>query len=164
MYSRHELFLRSLECYFGIYFPRCFATRERNTKITLSWALKQFVTWVHTLFSIFLSWSRKIMKWQGQNYGYWCPGSLRRQDISNHDTEYAVHTDPCLLSGGFSSISVLGNDRECIHFGWRRHVVVHWQQGKLQTWANCFMCWFPVANRGPRSLRQPHHPLLCRAS
>ena len=30
--------------------PRCFATREINTKITLSSALKQFVTWVHTLF------------------------------------------------------------------------------------------------------------------
>ena len=53
MYSREELFLRSLECYFGVYFPRCFATREKNTKITLSWALKQFVTRVHTLFSIF---------------------------------------------------------------------------------------------------------------
>ena len=52
MYSRDELFLRSLECYFWIYFPRCFATREINTKITLSWPLKQFVTRVHTLFSI----------------------------------------------------------------------------------------------------------------
>ena len=50
--SRDEPFLRSLECYFGIFFPRCFATREINTKITLSWALKQFVTRVHTLFSI----------------------------------------------------------------------------------------------------------------
>ena len=41
MYSRDELFLCSLECYFGIY-----------TKITLERALKQFVTRVHTLFSI----------------------------------------------------------------------------------------------------------------
>ena len=31
--------------------PRCFATREINTKITLSWVLKQFVTRVHTLFN-----------------------------------------------------------------------------------------------------------------
>ena len=44
--------MRSLECYFGIYFPRCFATREINTKTTLSWALKQFGTRVHTLFSV----------------------------------------------------------------------------------------------------------------
>ena len=36
-------------------FPRCFATREINIKITLSWALKQFVTQVHTLFSIHCS-------------------------------------------------------------------------------------------------------------
>ena len=30
----------SLECYFGVYYPRCFTTREINAKITLSWALK----------------------------------------------------------------------------------------------------------------------------
>ena len=52
MSSRDELFLCSLECYFGVYFPRCFATREINTKITVSWPLKQFVTRVHTLFSM----------------------------------------------------------------------------------------------------------------
>ena len=33
MYSRDELFLRSRECYFGVYFPCCFATREINTKM-----------------------------------------------------------------------------------------------------------------------------------
>ena len=48
-----ELFLRSLECYFCVYFPRCFATREINTKITLSWALKQVATRVHILFSMY---------------------------------------------------------------------------------------------------------------
>ena len=37
----------------SIYFPRCFATRDINTKITLSWPLKQFVTRVHTSFSIY---------------------------------------------------------------------------------------------------------------
>ena len=42
-----ELFLCSLECYFGVYFTSCFATWEINTKISLLWALKQFVTWVH---------------------------------------------------------------------------------------------------------------------
>ena len=52
MYSCDELFMRSLECYFGVYFPRCCATREINTKITLSWAHKQFATQVHTLFYI----------------------------------------------------------------------------------------------------------------
>ena len=43
MYSCEELFLRSLECYFDVYFPRCFATWEINTKITLLWALKEAV-------------------------------------------------------------------------------------------------------------------------
>ena len=53
MYSCDELFIHSHECYFGAYFPCCCATREINTKITLSWAHKQFATWVHTLFSIY---------------------------------------------------------------------------------------------------------------
>ena len=33
---RDYLFVHSLECYFGVYVPRCFATQEMNTKITLS--------------------------------------------------------------------------------------------------------------------------------
>ena len=45
--------MRSPECYFGVYFPRCCATREINTKITLEWAHKQFATRVHTLFYMF---------------------------------------------------------------------------------------------------------------
>ena len=45
--------LLPLECYFGVYFPRCCATREINTKITLSWVHKQFATRVHTLISIY---------------------------------------------------------------------------------------------------------------
>ena len=54
MYSHDELFLCALKCYSGVYFPPC-ATREMNTKITLSWALTQFVTQVHALFSIYLN-------------------------------------------------------------------------------------------------------------
>ena len=53
MYSRDELFLCSLECYFGVYFPSCEAMREISTKMTLSWAQKQFGSQVHTLFSIY---------------------------------------------------------------------------------------------------------------
>ena len=48
--------MRSLECYFGVCFPRCLATREINTKITLSWAHKQFATRIHTLFYMYISW------------------------------------------------------------------------------------------------------------
>ena len=50
VYSSDELFQRSRECYFLVYFPSCEATREINTKITLEWAQKQFVSRVHTLF------------------------------------------------------------------------------------------------------------------
>ena len=47
--SRDKLFMRSWEGYFGANFPSCAATREINTKITLEWAHKQFVTRVHKL-------------------------------------------------------------------------------------------------------------------
>ena len=50
MYSNGELFMRPREGYFGVYFPSCAATREINTKMTLEWAHKQFVTRVHTSF------------------------------------------------------------------------------------------------------------------
>ena len=44
-----------------VFVPRCFGTREINTKITISWALKQFVTRVHTLFSIYVMMSSWLM-------------------------------------------------------------------------------------------------------
>ena len=48
--SRDELFMRhSLKCYFGVHFPRCCATREINTKVTLPRVHKPFATRVHTL-------------------------------------------------------------------------------------------------------------------
>ena len=44
-----KLFMYSWEHYFGVYFLICETTREINTKITLSWVHKQFITSVHTL-------------------------------------------------------------------------------------------------------------------
>ena len=44
------------------------------------------------------------------------------------------------------------------------YVSVHWQQGNYQLWANCFMCWNPVAIAGIRVSRQHRHPLLCQVS
>ena len=43
MYSCGELFMRSREGYFGVYFPSCAATKKINTTITLEWAHKQIV-------------------------------------------------------------------------------------------------------------------------
>ena len=50
MHSSDELFQRSREGYFGVYFPSCEATREIINKITLEWAQNQFTQGVHTLF------------------------------------------------------------------------------------------------------------------
>ena len=45
-----ELFTRSREGYFGVYFPSCEATRKIYTKMALEWAHKEFITRVQTLF------------------------------------------------------------------------------------------------------------------
>ena len=50
MYSSDELFQRSRDGYFGVYFPSCETTRGINTNITPEWAQKQLVTRVHRLF------------------------------------------------------------------------------------------------------------------
>ena len=63
-YSSGELFLRSQEGYFGIYFPSYEAARKINTEITLEWAQKQFVTRVHTLFYFLHGIDIRIHKWQ----------------------------------------------------------------------------------------------------
>ena len=59
MYSNYELFQRSREGYFGVYFPSCETTREINTKLTLEWAQKQLVTRVHTLLYFYLFLTRQ---------------------------------------------------------------------------------------------------------
>ena len=38
------------------------------------------------------------------------------------------------------------------------HVSVHWQQGKYQLWANCFIRWMPMLNRGLENLRDTLAP------
>ena len=43
----------------------------------------------------------------GQYHGCWCPGSLRRQDISSHDIDYVEEAGPCLTWGGISTTCVL---------------------------------------------------------
>ena len=115
MYSRDELFLLSLECYICVYFPRCFATQEINTKITLSWALKQFVTRVHTLFSIY--WGNMTI----------CLRALARQipvksellhvlecwmPVANHGTHIDYTYTETQREEGYKSVSML----RCITF------------------------------------------------
>ena len=48
-YSRDQLFILSLECYFGVYFPCCCVTRVISIKLIILWAHKQFAIRVHTL-------------------------------------------------------------------------------------------------------------------
>ena len=52
----------------------------------------------------------------GQYHGCWCSGSLRRQDISSHDTDYIEYLGPYLTWGRILRtcvISMWRNDIEC---------------------------------------------------
>ena len=52
MQCHDQLLTHTHGCYFCVYFPCCFATREISTKITLKWVHNQFITQVHILFFI----------------------------------------------------------------------------------------------------------------
>ena len=54
MNSYDGLSMHSLDCYFGVYFPCCFASGVIKTKITILGAQKQFATRVRKLFFICL--------------------------------------------------------------------------------------------------------------
>ena len=52
----------------------------------------------------------------GQYHGCWCPGSLRRQDISSHDIDYIEYVGPSRIRGSVSSPcvkSMWSNDIKC---------------------------------------------------
>ena len=59
---------------------------------------------------------RVISVWLGQYHGCWCPGSLRRQDISSHDIDYVEYVGPGLTWEWILSscvISMWSNDIKC---------------------------------------------------
>ena len=64
MHSRDDLFMRSLKCHFGVYFPRCFATQEINTKITLSWAHNSPHEYIHYAIYVLCEISKWLGNWQ----------------------------------------------------------------------------------------------------
>ena len=60
--------------------------------------------------------NRVISVLLGQYHGCWCPGSLRRQDISSHDIEYIEYVGPGLTWGRILSTCVISkwsNDIKC---------------------------------------------------
>ena len=49
-------------------------------------------------------------------HGCWCPGSLRRQDISTHDIDYVEYVSSCLTWGRVSTTCIMSmwrNNRKC---------------------------------------------------
>ena len=56
---------------------------------------------------------------KSQHHGCWCPGSLFRQDISTHGTDYAKKVSFCLTWGRISDTCVMSmwrNDRNYGYF------------------------------------------------
>ena len=59
---------------------------------------------------------RVISVYLGQYHGCWCPGSLRRQDISSHDIDYIEYVGPSLTWRSVLSTCVKSmwrNDIKC---------------------------------------------------
>ena len=57
-----------------------------------------------------------ISVWLGQYHGCWCPGFLRRQDISSHDIDYVEYVGPGLTWGRILRTCVIlmwSNDIKC---------------------------------------------------
>ena len=79
-----ELFMHSQEDFFGVYFPSCFATRQINSKITIKWAHKQFVTTVHSLFYSCMTWWKNKL-WSKRQFSHiyfkWCHLCLAKKNI-----------------------------------------------------------------------------------
>ena len=50
-----------------------------------------------------------------QSHGCWCPGSLRRHDISNHDIDYVEKVSSCFTRGRISTIRVMSMWRNYIN-------------------------------------------------
>ena len=80
MYSSDEPFQRSAEGYFGVYFPKCEATRETNTKITLEWAQKRFV--LHDITNLWTTIKttscthRPLVSFARFSFCWWCHNRL----------------------------------------------------------------------------------------
>ena len=86
MYSCDKLFLCSLECYFGVYFPCCFATQEINTKITILWVQKKIGTRVHALFSIY---SQRISSFHLSYFDNSVPQSKDLEPVHYHSNFFS---------------------------------------------------------------------------
>ena len=61
--------------------------------------------------TVMLSWlitcrDRVNSVYLGQYHGCWCPGSLRRQDISSHDIDYIEYVGPSRIRGSVLSTCV----------------------------------------------------------
>ena len=75
----------------------------KNTSVTAMLTLWYNVTVCYPL----TCGDRVISVWLCQYHGCWCPGSLRRQDISSHDIDYVQYVSPGLTWGRILSTCVI---------------------------------------------------------
>ena len=92
----------------------------------------------------------RVPSYLGQYHGFWCPGSLRRQDISSHDIDYIEYVGPSLTWGRILSTCVISMWMNDIMFTLKNlackglmHNVPHWT---CATWSNMSHSIFCSAN------------------
>ena len=119
--------------YFGVYFPRCFATREINTKITLSWLLNQFVTRVHTLFSIKSPMFPRLI-WLALGQLHHCPHTSEVSLKNGSETDFLILGMHWLFSNKSGSIETIMFRTVITHLYVLAKIYVTWWNSTYNAW------------------------------
>ena len=95
-----------------------------------------------------------------RHYCVLCPLGSRMVSPPRHKNEPTVSRNDSPL--GRLHLVLAYRYNFCIEEIWK-HVSAQWQQDNYQLWANCFMCWKPVANVGIRVSRRIDKDWCCVA-
>ena len=118
--------------------------------VSSGWATgRTFVSWLSLIFSDYYL------------LGIAIGGNL--YDKKKTDTVYTVPQEALAAEPEVAQVGTMGQFHEFTKIAqagpntWQislegtwEHVSVHWYQVEYQLWTNCFMCWMPVANSGPK--------------
>ena len=118
--------------------------------VSSGWATgRTFVSWLSLIFRIITS--------SGLPSAETCMTRKKTPDTVYTVPQEALAAEPEVAQVGtmgqfheFMKIAQAGPTWQILLQGTWEHVSVPWYQVEYQLWANCFMCWMPVANSGPK--------------
>ena len=102
---------------------------------------------------ILVSWPGTPMRRQqpfaaGQTFRPW--SSVIKRIGTNRRAQHTAHSNEPIAARMFAAGMLIHGTGLLILLyledTWE-HASVHWQQGKCQLWANCFICWMPTASQ-----------------